>query len=238
MNERIILGTWSEDKVDRILRETSELSDPCNKIAIISKEFLHTPYNESTLIGDADTSEVFVINLEQVDCFTYLDYVEAMRLSTSFTEFKENLASVRYHNGEVHYAKRNHFFTDWRTYNANLVKDVTADTGKRASVGVVKQINDRGDGTYYLPGVHCNERVINYIPTESVDGAKLQTGDYIGIYSDRKGLDVSHVGIFLRDGTICYLRHASSRHMKVVDEDFREYIKDKPGILIFRAELS
>ena len=45
MEELIKLGTWSEEKLDRILRETWRLSDPSNKIAFLSKEFLETPYN-------------------------------------------------------------------------------------------------------------------------------------------------------------------------------------------------
>ena len=56
---------------------------------------------------------------------------------------------------------------------------------------------------------------------------------------DRIGLDVSHVGFLLwdKEGKAIF-RHASSKskYMKVIDEDFLEYIKNKPGIIIFETK--
>jgi hypothetical protein len=65
---------------------------------------------------------------------------------------------------------------------------------------------------------------------------RLHTGDYIGIYSKEDGLDVSHTGIIIREQGAVKLRHASSmkKHRKVVDEDFKEYLKAKPGIIVLR----
>jgi len=65
-------------------------------------------------------------------------------------------------------------------------------------------------------------------------GQLFQTGDYIGIYSDLPGLDVSHVGIVVKDGPNINFRHASSAARKVIDEDFSEYIAGKPGIVVLR----
>ena len=66
----------------------------------------------------------------------------------------------------------------------------------------------------------------------------LKTGDYIGIYSTVHGLDVSHVGIVIRDGETIFLRHASSqkKYRKVIDQDLKEYILNKPGIIVLRPE--
>jgi hypothetical protein len=66
----------------------------------------------------------------------------------------------------------------------------------------------------------------------------MRTGDYVGIYSEIKGLDVSHVGIVIKDGDKIYLRHASSqkKQRKVVDQDFKDYIFKKPGIIVFRPK--
>ena len=63
---------------------------------------------------------------------------------------------------------------------------------------------------------------------------QLRTGDYIGIYSDLSGLDVSHVGIIVKDSLGIKFRHASSVARKVVDQDFATYISGKPGIIIIR----
>ena len=58
------------------------------------------------------------------------------------------------------------------------------------------------------------------------------------ILSNKIGLDVSHVGFLLWDNEgNAIFRHASSKkkYMKVIDEDFFEYIKNKPGIIIYKT---
>ena len=81
MKEQILLGKWTTDKLEQMLGEASKIRGPAARIDFISKQFLNTDYKESTLIGDINTPEVFVMNLEGVDCFTFVDYVEAMRIS-------------------------------------------------------------------------------------------------------------------------------------------------------------
>lgn len=54
------------------------------------------------------------------------------------------------------------------------------------------------------------------------------------MYSPEDRLDVSHVGIVIKDkGAIC-LRHASSIAGKVVDEDFKKYVTEKDGLVVLR----
>jgi hypothetical protein len=181
-----------------------------------------------------------VINLEGVDCFTFLDYVESMRQSSSFQEFKENLKRVRYQGGEVSFKKRNHFFTDWIEYDSPFVDDVTELIGSKKAISVKKLLNEKEDGTFFLLGIQPRERIIHYIPAIAIDDLiinELRTGDYVGLYSTERGLDVSHVGIFIKEKNNIYLRHASSfeKHRKVVDQDFKQYIAKKPGIIVFRS---
>jgi len=261
MNKELIsLGKWTSEKLDVLLHESSEMKIPLNppllkgdlgglpfissndtglRIDYLSKQFLGTPYKELSLIGDINTPEVFVINLEGVDCFTLLDYVESMRRSFSFDEFRENLRKVRYRGGEVNFKNRNHFFTDWREFNSNFIDDVILQIGGKKVRSIMKLLNQREDGSYYLPGIQLKDRLITYLPVDMIDDAilsELRTGDYIGIYSEKQGLDVSHVGIFIKRENDIFLRHASSlkEYRKVVDQDFRDYMADKPGILVFR----
>ena len=103
----------------------------------------------------------------------------------------------------------------------------------------IKKLNLKADGTKYLPGIAVTERKITYIPSESLDAgvlSKLQTGDYVGIYTDIEGLDVTHTGIVSEKDGKLYLRHASSRisTMQVIEEDLREYMKNKPGLIVYR----
>jgi hypothetical protein len=236
---KIYLGKWSEDGLDHIIQEAAQIEDVGERINVISRQFLGIPYRESTLIGDVNTPEVFVINLEAMDCFTFVDYVEAMRLSGSLSGFKRNLKRIRYKSGKVAFENRNHFFTDWQVFNKEFINDATRMIGGHKAKSVKKTLNKKEDGTYFLPGIKPEEREFTYLPVEAIDHnvvAKLKTGDYIGIYADTQGLDVSHVGILVRQGNAVYLRHASSmkNQRKVTDQSFTNYITNKPGIIVLR----
>lgn len=239
MKEIIFLGKWTEQSLADLIKEAAKINAPRGRIDFLSEHFLNTPYKESTLIGDLNTPEVLVINLEALDCFTFLDYIEAMRRSGSFSEFRGNLRKVRYQSGMIAYEKRNHFFIDWQEFNSELVKDVTEDIGCSKSKSTIKQLNKKADGECLLPGILVREREVAYIPSDMIDDAvieHLSTGDYIGIYSKIEGLDVSHVGIIIKKQDKVLLRHASQKYRKVIDEDFRDYLKARPGIVVLRPQ--
>ena len=238
--EIIETGNITIEEIEMLMRKASLIDSAGERIEFISLQFLGTPYQESTLIGSKGTDEIFVVNLKEVDCFTFLDYVEAMRLSASFDEFMENLRRIRYKAGAVAFHTRNHFFTDWIGSNGR-VYDATMDVGKGRTKTVRKELNRKSDGKYILPGIELKQRDIHYIPSSLLDNgiwAGLATGDYIGIYSDLEGLDVSHVGIFVRTPGGIFLRHASSRKKvrKVEDQDFIEYVRTSPGIVVLRPQ--
>jgi hypothetical protein len=235
------LGKFTKEEIDSLLSKSSKINDIPRRINFISEQFLGISYEESTLIGDKQTPEAFVINLVGVDCFTFLDYIEAMRLSESFSSFEENLKKVRYHSGNVAFETRNHFITDWRDHNPDLVDDITEKIGRDKTLVARKKLNEKEDGTFFISGLQALARDIYYIPSDAVDDFILDTlltGDYIGIYSPLKGLDVSHVGIIIRKGSSLFFRHASYQkdYKKVVDQDFKEYIISKPGIVILRPK--
>lgn len=246
MERKVILtGRWTVEELDGIIGESCKMRDAGERIEFLSGLFIGVAYKESTLIGDINTREVFVINLEGVDCLTFIEYIEAMRLSDSFIRFIEVLKEVRYRNGIVSFETRNHFFTDWAEYNSEFIEDITSFIGRARTMSVRKRLNVDKEGRSILPGIPHREREIKYIPVnvpinvidESVlDG--LKTGDYVGVYSDKEGLDVSHVGIIIKSAERIYLRHASSRddYRKVVDEDFMTYMAKKPGLVVLRAK--
>ncbi len=237
----ITLGKWSQDELAGIISRAASIKSAGRRIDFLSRYFLDLDYKGSTLVGKKDAPEIFVVNLEGIDCFTFIDYVEAMRLSASFPEFMGNLKRIRYRSGVVAFKNRNHFFTDWREFNSEFVEDVTQQIGGKKARKTIKTLNRKEDGTYLLPGIRPVQREITYIPAEGLVETvfrKLKTGDYAGIYSPLPGLDVSHVGIIIKKGGSIYLRHASSsdRYRRVVDEDLRGYISGKPGLVILRPK--
>ena len=234
------LGSWNQIKVERLLQEAATLRNPGEKIAFISRHFLGTPYIAHTLIGNPETSEIFVLRFDGVDCFTLLDYVEALRRSSSFVDFKKHLRHIRYRGGRVNYINRNHFFSEWGNANFPHLEDVTALVGGMSVHRVEKQLNQRGDGQLYLPGYPVTKRTVTFIPPEAIDASvfsRLHSGDYIGIYSPLPGLDVSHTGIIIKKGEKTLLRHASSRESirRVVDEELAPYLGGKKGLIVYRA---
>jgi hypothetical protein len=239
MNEQIILGKWTRESLDLLFKEAADIPHPGKRIDFLSRQFLGTKYKEATLTGDADTPEVLVINLERVDCLTFIEYIEAMRRSLSFDEFRENLIKVRYHSGMPAFRNRNHFFTDWKAFNSNMISDVTKHIASGKSKDVSKRLNEKQDGSFFIPGIQCRFREVTYIQTIDLDEtilAKLETGDYAGIYSKTDGLDVSHTGIIIKQDDSVYMRHASSvkNNMKVLDEELKSYMKGKSGIIVLR----
>jgi hypothetical protein len=239
--KHIRLGKFSQDELDHIIRESCLIGNAGSRIDFLSRYFLDIDYAESTLTGSENTPEVFVINLDGVDCFTFIEYVEAMRLSNSYSEFESKLKMVRYKSGVVSFENRNHFFSDWREFNPDFVDDVTKKMGSWSTMTVLKKLNEKEDDKYFVPGIRPVDREIFYIPSDAIAGSViegLKTGDYAGIYSPSKGIDVSHVGIIVTDKEGIYLRHASSqkKYRKVVDQDFKNYIAKKTGLIVLRPK--
>ncbi|MCS7215052.1 MAG: DUF1460 domain-containing protein [Thermodesulfovibrio sp.] len=204
------------------------------KITEISRYFLGVPYKKNSLIGSPSEKEQLVIEFEGVDCMTFIEYVEALRLSDNYNSFIENLKHVRYFEGIVDFKKRRHFFTDWE--NLTTVKNITKELTREYST-VIKELNRKEDGLW-IDGLETKSRIINYIPSKYIKRvvSELKSGDYCGFYTSKKGLDVIHVGIMIIQDSNIKLRHASSQKSYVIDEDFIRYSKEKEGIIIFRPK--
>lgn len=54
-----------------------------------------------------------MIDFRGLDCFTYIDYVEALSTARSEGEFVQRLVDIRYVDGNIAFPQRKHFFTDW-----------------------------------------------------------------------------------------------------------------------------
>lgn len=237
------MDKFTSDKVNQIIREkviTAGQAEHGNLVSSVSSAFLATPYKANTLIGSADTKEVLVADFNGVDCFTLIDYVEALTRAKNQKMFLNKLIATRYAHGNVEYYSRKHFFTDWfaiAPYNAvDVTRTISPDY-----LSVKKNLNGKSDGGEYIPGLGIKPREINYIPGDAIDAAvldNLKTGDYVGVYSKLPGLDVSHTGIVIKADGKVWFRNASSlsRNMKVVDSPFVEYMASKPGFIVLRAK--
>jgi len=230
----------SEQILQRLLtvRRDVARADLAERSDALSREFLGTPYGATTLIGSETVPEQLVVELAKVDCFTYADYIEALKRAENREEFIDELIDVRYKDGVVGFQTRKHFFTDWSAALPALATDVTDSLSDNA-VQVAKNLNQKDSGGAYLPGLPMVRRTIYHIPSQYVDSgvlSRLRTGDYIGAYAEDGGLDVTHVGIFIDGPTGPVLRNASSLSAtdKVVDSPLVDYLHTVPGIVVLR----
>ncbi|WP_156850727.1 DUF1460 domain-containing protein [Bartonella refiksaydamii] len=237
----INLDPYTLNKLNTLLEKRSKVNDHERRemISALSEAFLGTPYQANMLHGTENIPEKLIIDFRGLDCFTYLDYVEALRKSTSQTEFINNVIKTRYVDGNINFLNRKHFFTDWAYREYKQANDITAQLSPHA-VSTEKYLNKKADGGNYLPGLPVVKRNITYIPSNFINEeviSRLQTGDFIGIYSKLAGLDVSHVGFFIMTDNGPMLRNASSKkeNEKVVDSPFMDYVVKTPGIVVLRA---
>jgi hypothetical protein len=223
----------SEDILDSMVAASGEGGSDA-----VSGQFLGTPYGANTLIGSAEAPEQLVVDLERVDCFTYADYVEALKRAGDRTQFIDSLVNIRYKDGVVGFLHRKHFFTDWAAAAPPVATDVTASLSDN-TIQTTKHLNEKDGGGVYLPGLPVVDRAVSYIPSELVDSdvvSRLRTGDYLGAYAEDGGLDVTHVGIFIDAPQGPVFRNASSLQVnnKVVDTALFDYLPTVPGVVVLR----
>ncbi|NCT82619.1 MAG: DUF1460 domain-containing protein [Comamonadaceae bacterium] len=175
------------------------------RIAKLARKNIGQPY-ELYLLGEFpyethDPQPMF--RLDKSDCVVFAEHTYAMALSASWEEFFWVLQRIRYNEGVIGAATRNHYTeADWNIANRWLVTDVTRTLG--APVQAYKQRIDR---RAFLNKQFKIERDIPvqewddaYIAKQDVAAieAQLQDGDFVNVIS-RRGNDAwaSHVGLIV-----------------------------------------
>ncbi|MCR1023328.1 DUF1460 domain-containing protein [Cellulophaga baltica] len=247
-----------EAKIKEI--KTLEKSEIGSTLVAIGKTFLGTPYVAKTL--EIGTTESLVVNLEGLDCTTFVENVLAFSLlkssdSTSFDAFIKTLETIRYKNGTLNgYPSRLHYFTEWIANNQfkGLVTDITAKIG---GTPVQKEINFMSthrelypflkDDNANLAQIQASEQYLNNQEfcileknTIAANEHLIQSGDIIALTTSIKGLDITHTGIATRekDGRIHLLHASTSGAVKVSEKPLVNYlkgIKSNTGIMVVRV---
>lgn len=248
-------------KIKIIEIEALQKSNSGATMAAIGKTFLGIPYVSKTLeIGE---TEALVINLQGLDCTTFVENVMAFSLllknnKKSFDDFTETLETIRYKNGVIDgYSSRLHYFSEWITNNQfkGLITNITAEIG---GTPLVKKVNFMSthrdlypflkDDDANLKKIQVSENFLNsetlcMLPQDQIAANEhlIQSGDIIALTTSIKGLDITHTGIAIReeDGRI-HLLHASSTGEVKVSEvplvDYLKGIKRNTGIMVARVK--
>ena len=102
--------------------------------------FLDVPYVEHTL--DLDGPEELVLNCDEMDCTTFVEYVLAEALcpvengDISESTFAQNVVNIRYRDGKINgYTSRLHYISDWINNGVRngFLEDITARKARTRS---------------------------------------------------------------------------------------------------------
>jgi hypothetical protein len=174
------------------------------RIAAIARQTIGQPY-KLNLLGEFPYElhdRLPMFNLEQSDCVVFAEHTYAMALSQSWEEFFWMLQRIRYKDGVIGVATRNHYTElDWNINNHWLVSDITGKlvgpNGPHYELTV--------DRARFLLTQHKTVRDIPvqrsreaYLTKDKLDAVlpQLQDGDMINVVSMRDGVfNVSHVGL-------------------------------------------
>ncbi len=214
--------------------------DEC--LIYFARKLKSVPYVGQTL--ENRNKERLVVNLRQLDCTTYVENVLALYLciknnKTSFDDFCNFLKNIRYKDGKVSYTSRLHYFSLWIEQNKHkrIVKEIVpSDTSlvrnkiydmyymshnpdkypalahDKSLIEEISRIEKQFDGKSY-----------RYIPKEKLKHPEqlqsvIRNGDILAMVTNKKGLDISHIGFAIWHNGSLHLLNASSIHKKVVEE--------------------
>lgn len=252
----ILTYTSTKNKIKDVLSKTAEWKKENiskNELLVrIANEFMDVKYTAERLIGSPNTSEILVVDLDNLDCFTYLDYIYAFANSNTEDEFIQNLVNTRYVNGKVSYETRKHYFTDWASEKfsptglqmTNVVDKNILGEDKVTTLTFNRNIK-KDTGKEVLVGTGSEVREISYVNYDKVTDELLykyfKEGDIVTLAAPSSlndWLDVTHCGLLIFKDEVdkngqtvkkAYYRNASSsaKNMKVVDTPLVDYLQDR-----------
>lgn len=204
--------------------------------------------------SNADPMPVTILptSLTFLDCMTYVEHVLAMAASTKPAyqdEFLCRLIDIMYNAGgqPLMNHHRNHFTSLWGDVNEQ--KGYLANIARNHKLALSRELylNRVGDNrTFYVEDrfmIAEKPQLMWYFPRQVVleKKAPLLSGDIVALVTDKEGLDVTHMGFFIEKKGGRFLRHASLKLNRIVDQDFERYLSDNKhvgGLMVFRPLLN
>lgn len=193
------------------------------RIQHLAQKCVGQPYQLSLLgefpfeIYDPDP----LFSLDHSDCLVFSEHIYAMALSYDWKSFFSMLQRIRYKNGEIGLATRNHYTEfDWDVNNNWLVEDITEELAGEQAVQVTTVVNRSKFLSRWGVGqiIPVDTVTWSYVPYELLPQIvdKLQPGDFVNIirgYEDNKS--VAHVGLItvIEGGMVNFL-HSTNPKVK------------------------
>lgn len=262
-NEAADTARLNELLVEGIRSLPAEAS-PGDRVDFFARSFIGRPYASHTLESPSGQDEALVVNLDSLDCTTFVETVAALAATlgegrSSWRDYLYNLRRIRYRGGEVDgYPSRLHYIADWAVDNIHkgVLRDATLLMPRNSwIVRSIDYMTAHRDAYPALADSACYERMrrieygyrnhrFPYLRTGDLSDrsllAAIQPGDIVAFVSTLKDLDVTHMGIIVRgdDGNLRVL-HASQTGGKVMisEQKLADFVKRNrhwSGIRLFR----
>lgn len=236
-----------------------DIDSPQERTAYVARIFEGVPYAAHTLEG---TPEQLTVRLDSLDCTTFVETALALACTagerrSSWRDFVYNLERLRYRGGHMDgYGSRLHYNCDWAQDNIHrgIIADVT-DRIPRTSY-VVRSIDFMSRHSNLYPALADSTALAQikkvesgyrlhrfpYIKTSDLRFRDVQdalrTGDVVALVTKLKDLDVTHLGIIVKDtGGVPHLLHASLSAGRVLlsDVPLADFMKRNTGLLGIRV---
>ena len=184
------LYDFNEAEVDIYLQYLQAFEpDLRRRIVHLARKNIGQPY-DLYLLGEMpfepyDPQPIYC--LVKSDCLVFSEHTYAMALGHDWPSFMSLLQRIRYRDGQIGVATRNHYTeADWNPSNSWLVNDITAKVGGDRVV----EFQQRIDRSKFLKkrykllvDIPVEQHSDVYLPMESIDLAKphLAEGDFVNI---------------------------------------------------------
>ncbi len=190
-------------------------------------------------------------SMTYLDCMTYVEHVLALAASEKpdyYNGFLCRLIDVMFNSGNQPLMNhhRNHFTSFWGDINESkgYLSNIARNHPRAVSRELV--LNRVGaNRTFYVEDrfmISVKPQTMWYFPVEAAlqHLTPLASGDVVAMVTDKEGLDVTHMGFYIEYGGRRWLRHASLKLNRIVDQDFDQYLRDGKhikGVMAFRPVL-
>ena len=233
-----------------------------NEVLLNGISMLDTPYVGGVL--DRENSEELVLNTDELDCTTFVEYVIAMTLAPMKENnikdeavFSDYVQKLRYRDGKVEgYTSRLHYMTEWaqNAIKVGILEDVTATNSQytmqvqttymTSHPQLYRHLANNAQNVQKMREIEqrLNGTEVHYIPQDKLpsDGFDwIHDGDIIMFTTNEPGLDIAHMGLAFKVNGKLALLHASSKDKKVTVTKYtiNKLMEDNPkwtGIRVLR----
>jgi hypothetical protein len=238
------LYRFTEAEVGRYLPYLqSTVPDLRQRVVRLARQEIGQPY-ELYLLGESpyeqhDAKPLY--SLGKSDCLVFAEHMYAMALSRDWPGFLSLLQRIRYTDGRIGVATRNHYTeVDWNSSNRWLVQEITRDLAAGHGVSFAEKIDrsrflrSRFHVESKFPVIEHHDLYLPYAEVARI-AAQLQDGDFVnvvrGVVKPGAPRDetygshawVGHVGLVAHgpDGSL-HIIHSSEPQVR--EETFESFI--------------